>query len=117
MSDTDDLIKSVTIEGFEDFRGEFDTGIYVCKPVVYCVDASRIENVIEDYCIDVVLGDDRENDDQQLSDKRVMKCFYQIRKKKRTPSFRYFRAVVEIYLDGHPLSEREVYRIVEQEGF
>ena len=108
--------KQYTIEGFEDFRGEFDTGIYICKPIVDCIDGSRIENVIEDFCIDASIDDEPESDGY-LAQKPVMDCFYRVRKKKVTPNFRYFRAVVEVYPYGHPLHESEVYRILEHEGF
>lgn len=106
----------ITLEGFEDFRGDFDTGIYLVKPQIRIVDGSSIENVIEDYCIDASLSDidDSWDEDEEVT-KRIRDCFYKVRKKKVTPNFKYFRAVVEVY----PYSDdmKEIYTIIESEGF
>lgn len=113
---TEPYVKRYTIEGFEDFRGDFDTGIYLCKPIVDCIDGSNIESVIEDFCIDASL-DDEPRSDGYLQRKPILDCFYKVRKKKVTPNFRYFRAVVEVYVAGHHAHEHTVYEIVEREGF
>jgi hypothetical protein len=105
-------VKRYTLEGFEDFRGEYDTGIYLCKPVVDCIDGSTIANVVEDFCIDASVGDEWEGDGY-LNKRGVLNCFYKVRKKKRTPNFRYFRAVVDVYLDD----DHKTYDIIEKEGF
>lgn len=104
----------VTIEGFEDFRGDFDTGIYLCKPIVDMFDGSTIESVIEDYCIELSCEGQTESDGY-LDHKAVMDCFYKVRKKKQTPNFKYFRAVVEVYLYSD--DRKELYAILEREGF
>jgi hypothetical protein len=104
--------KRYVLEGFEDFRGDFDTGIYLVKPVIACIDASRIENVVEDFCIDASIGLDWEDDEPQDVRKRIQNCFYRVRKKD-TRDLKYFRAVVEVYSDD----ENEVYRIIEKQGW
>lgn len=104
-------IKRITIEGFEDLRGDYDTGIYICKPIVEGIDASTIENVIEDFCIDLSLGN-TPTDDDYLDRRFVLNNFYRIRQK-NTRDMKYFRAVVEVLIGD----ENEVYRIIEREGF
>lgn len=108
MSET----KRYVLEGFEDFRGEYDTGIYLCKPVVDSIDGSTIANLVEDFCIDASL-DDEWSGDGYLDKRAILNCFYRVRKKKQTPNFRYFRAVVDVYLND----ENVVYTIIEKEGF
>lgn len=101
----------IEIEGFEDFRGDFGTGVIVAKPVMYVVDDSTIENVIEDFCIDICLGNEPASD--LVIDRRgVLNTLYRLRKAKRTPTYRYFRAVVKVFIGD----ENRVYEIVESEG-
>lgn len=105
-------VKRFVLEGFEDFRGDFDRGIYLCKPVVDSIDGSSVENVVEDFCIDASLEDEWTGDGY-LDKRAVLSCFYKVRKKKRTPNFNYFRAVVDVYLND----ENTIYEIIEREGF
>lgn len=105
-------IKRIELEGFEDFRGDFDTGIYMVKPVIQLVDGGTIENFVEDFCINVSLGIEPEDDDF-LDRKAVQNCLYRVRKAKQTPNFKYWRCVVDIFIDD----ENNVYEIIEQEGF
>lgn len=100
----------IEIEGFEDFRGEFGTGIIVAKPAMYVVDDSRIENVIEDFCIDVSLGS-MPRDDPMMNQKAVLNTLYRLRKAKRTPTYRYFRVVVQVFIGD----EQRVYEIIESD--
>lgn len=107
-------VKRYVLEGFEDFRGDFDTGIYLVKPVVAMADSSTIENVVEDFCIDASLGDEWTND-EDLDRRAIQSCFYKVRQKKQTPNFKYFRAVVEV--PPYDENAQDVYTIIEAEGF
>lgn len=91
--------KIITIEGYVDERGDFDMGIFMCKPVLEMTDGNSVEAFIEDYCIDVHLGDEGEDDDF-LDKTAIMKVFYKIRKKD-TINRSYWKCVVEVNLEDN----------------
>jgi len=103
----------VILEGFADYRGENDVGVYIVKPVVQAHDALAIEHVIEEYCIDASLGDEPDDEEDRDIRRTIQRCFYRARKHS-TDSIRYWKCTVEIY--PYDDNDPTVYDILEVGG-
>lgn len=103
----------ITLEGFVDYRGEYDMGVYIVKPVVSAWDAYNLDTVIEDYCIDASLGQEPEDEDDPDVRRQIQNCFYRARKKS-TEMIRYWKVTVEVYPYDDKLTN--LYDILEAYG-
>lgn len=103
---------TLAIEGFEDYRGDYDSAVFIVKPVMLLYEAHNIIHAIEDMCINISLGDELQ-DDEYLDRKILLNTLYRLRKLKTTKTFKYFMAKVIISWSG----EDFIYEIIERDGF
>lgn len=104
------------IEGYEDTTGvpdDFGSTIIMAKPIIN-IGENSAESMIEDYCIDVSLGDEPETD-EDVERKPLMDSFYKVRKK-NTRNRRYWKVVVDIFIPDQNEDVTEVYRVIESVG-
>lgn len=91
--------KIIIFEGFGDQESgfEFDMPIYMIKPIKkYCDEAGSIyhaENMIEDYLIDLSLGDNPKNEEMP---KTIINQFYRARDGKAGKNIIYWKCKVTI---------------------
>lgn len=105
---------TVTLEGFTDWCSESEAYIVMVKPIYQDIplDATSIEHVVEEYCIDVSLGGEPKSEEIDKAElRRVRNAFYKVRKK-NTANRSYWKRVVKIY----PGDEEKVFDILESVG-
>lgn len=101
--------KLVTLEGF---TWDVDYGYtFLCKPIVQeLVDTTDVDRAVEDYCIDVSMGVEPEQEEPDTA-RNIRNAFYKVRKQ-NTEYRTYWKRVVKIYIGD----DERVYDVIESES-